>query len=133
MNDHLPGVVQTEFGFRPAIPIVRIFDAEKAFEFYRGYLGFTLDWEHRFHPKAPLYAQISRGQLVLHLSEHSGDATPGGNMVVMTENLEGFLRELRSRPYANLAPDIEDDGERRTLEVIDPFNNHIRFMATNRR
>jgi hypothetical protein len=30
------------------IPILRIFSVEKAKEFYCGFLGFTVDWEHRF-------------------------------------------------------------------------------------
>ncbi|MCW2397912.1 glyoxalase superfamily protein [Sphingobium sp. B2D3C] len=116
--------------FAQAIPIVRIFDVAAAYAFYCDYLGFSVDWEHRFAPSAPLYAQVSREGLRLHLSEHSGDATPGGNMVVAVRGLVDFLKELEGRPYRNLSPAIEDDGERQTLEVIDPFNNHIRFMES---
>ena len=43
----------------------------------RGLLGFRVDWEHRFRRAAPLYMQVSRDGLVLHLSEHHGDACPG--------------------------------------------------------
>ncbi|HVC64682.1 MAG TPA: glyoxalase superfamily protein, partial [Candidatus Dormibacteraeota bacterium] len=43
-----------------AIPIFRIFDVEKAKEFYVDFLGFRVDWEHRFDETAPLYMQISR-------------------------------------------------------------------------
>lgn len=32
------------------IPILRIFDEAKAREFYVGFLGFTVDWKHRFEP-----------------------------------------------------------------------------------
>ena len=46
--------------FEQAVPIVRIFDVAKAHEFYLGFLGFQVDWEHRFHPEAPLYTQVSR-------------------------------------------------------------------------
>jgi hypothetical protein len=41
------------------IPIFRIFDVDKAKEFYLSYLGFTVDWEHRLHENAPLYLQVS--------------------------------------------------------------------------
>ena len=34
--------------FQKTIPILRIFDVEKAKEFYVGFLGFTVDWEHHF-------------------------------------------------------------------------------------
>ena len=50
---------------------------EKAREFYIEFLGFAVDWEHRFEGVAPVYMQVSRGNLVLHLSEHHGDACPG--------------------------------------------------------
>ncbi len=59
------------------IPILRIFSADKAKEFYVDFLGFTIDWEHRFSDNHPLYMQASLGDLVLHLSEHHGDACPG--------------------------------------------------------
>lgn len=47
-------------GIKPPIPIFRIFDVAKAMEFYCGFLGFTLDWEHRFGDNFPLYCQVTR-------------------------------------------------------------------------
>lgn len=35
-------------------PILRIFDIAKAHEFYIGFLGFEVQWEHRFDDNAPL-------------------------------------------------------------------------------
>ena len=32
--------------FARAIPILRIFSVPKGHEFYLGYLGFSVDWEH---------------------------------------------------------------------------------------
>ena len=60
------------------VPILRMLDQAKALEFYVGFLGFSIDWEHRFDANSPLYLQVSRGGCVLHLSEHFNDATPGG-------------------------------------------------------
>lgn len=34
-------------------PMLRIFDKKKAEEFYIGWLGFKIEWEHRFHDTAP--------------------------------------------------------------------------------
>ena len=66
-----------------AVPILRIFDRAKAVEFYVDYLGFTLDWEHGGHADhSPLYAQVTRGDARLHLSEHHGDASPGGAALI---------------------------------------------------
>ncbi|MET0542634.1 MAG: glyoxalase superfamily protein, partial [Variovorax sp.] len=47
--------------FGSAVPILRIFDEAKAREFYVGFLGYKVDWEHRFEPGLPLYSQVSRG------------------------------------------------------------------------
>ncbi len=48
--------------FSPCVPILRLYDEAKSKDFYLGFLGFTLDWEHRFEPETPLYAQISLGR-----------------------------------------------------------------------
>ena len=87
-----------------AIPIVRIFDEQKARDFYLGFLGMTLDWEHRFEPGYPLYMQVSKGSLVLHLSEHSGDCSPGSKLFVNVSDARALLAELQTRPYAYWQP-----------------------------
>lgn len=114
--------------FEQAVPIVRIFDVAKAHEFYLGFLGFKVDWEHRYGDNFPLYTQISRAGLRLHLSEHSGDATPGGNMCVYMKGIREFHKELSARNYRYMKPGLEDEGTRLEVGVIDPFNNRIRFM-----
>ena len=68
--------VDDAIAFGRVTPVLRIFDVGKAEEFYGGFLGFAVDWNHRFDANAPLYRQISRGDLVLHLSEHHGDGSP---------------------------------------------------------
>jgi hypothetical protein len=114
--------------FERTAPIVRIFDVAKAHEFYLGYLGFAVDWEHRYGDNFPLYTQVSRGDLVLHLSEHAGDATPGGNMVVHMKGIRDFHKQLAAKDYRYMRPGLEHEDGRLTVEVIDPFSNHIRFM-----
>lgn len=110
------------------IPILRIFDEAKAKEFYLDFLGFTLDWDHRFGPNMPLYMQVSRSGLQLHLSEHHGDASPGSTVFVWMEGVDFFHGELIGKRYAYSRPGIEEDGPGgRTLEVPDPFGNRIRF------
>lgn len=116
------------FGFEQAIPIVRIFDVPKAHDFYRGFLGFAVDWEHRFGDNFPLYTQISRAGLRLHLSEHSGDASPGGNMVVYLRGLRTFHQELAAKDYRYMKPGISEADWGLEMQVVDPFNNRIRFI-----
>jgi catechol 2,3-dioxygenase-like lactoylglutathione lyase family enzyme len=119
---------QPGIAFEQAVPIVRIFDVAKAHEFYLGFLGFSVDWEHRYGDDFPLYTQVSRGGLRLHLSEHAGDATPGGNMVVYMRGIRAFHEELAAKNYRYMKPGLEDEGTRLEVTVIDPFNNRIRFM-----
>nr|WP_239025386.1 glyoxalase superfamily protein [Pontivivens ytuae] len=110
------------------IPILRIFSPAKATEFYVDFLGFGVDWEHRFSKNAPLYMQISRGQTVLHLSEHHGDASPGGTVFVWMEGIEAYHAELISKNYAYNRPGIEDaPWNARVMHALDPFGNRLRF------
>ena len=110
------------------IPIFRIFDVDKAKEFYVGYLGFTVDWEHRFDDNAPLYMQASLGSFELHLSEHYGDGSPGSTVFVKVTGLDEFHRELSSKNYKYLRPGICDEPwGARSMNVIDPFGNRISF------
>ena len=113
---------------RRVVPILRIFSVEKAREFYTEFLGFTLDWEHRFDDDAPLYMQVSRGGMSLHLSEHHDDGTPGSAVFVDMVGLDAFHREISGRGYRYLRPGIEDaPWNARVMQVIDPFGNRIRF------
>jgi hypothetical protein len=114
--------------FERTVPIFRIFSEEKAKEFYLGFLGFQLDWEHRFEPGMPLYMQVSRNGLVLHLSEHHGDGAPGATVFVEMAGLNAFHAEVTEKHYKYLRPGIEDaPWGARVMTVTDPFSNRIRF------
>jgi hypothetical protein len=114
--------------FRRVVPIFRIFSLDKAREFYLGFLGCKVDWEHRFEPDAPVYMQVSRGELVLHLSEHHGDGTPGSVAYVYTSGVEDLQRELNDKKYRHNRPGLQQqDWGMLELTVVDPFNNRITF------
>lgn len=110
------------------IPILRIFDEQKAKEFYIGFLGMKIDWEHRFEEGFPIYMQVSMGNLVFHLSEHSGDCTPGSKVFVNVSDLDGLFQKITSRPYTYSKPSIEQApwGDR-CFTVTDPFSNRVLF------
>ncbi len=114
--------------FGETIPILRIFSVDKAKEFYLDFLGFSLDWEHRFAEDLPLYMQVSRGMLRLHLTEHHGDACPGATVFVRMRGIEALHRELAAKAYRYLRPGVEQaPWGARMMEVTDPFGNRIRF------
>jgi catechol 2,3-dioxygenase-like lactoylglutathione lyase family enzyme len=108
------------------IPLFRIFDHQLARSFYLDWLGFKLDWEHQFGPTSPRYLQVSRDGLVLHLTEHYGDCTPGSKILVHLDDVMALHAELATRPNPNMNPGIETaPWGAKVLEVIDPFGNRI--------
>jgi catechol 2,3-dioxygenase-like lactoylglutathione lyase family enzyme len=109
------------------IPILRIFDEAKAREFYLDFLGFRIDWEHRFEPDLPLYLQVSRGGCRLHLSEHHGDASPGAALRIPMQGLDELHAELSAKRYKHARPGIEQAPWGRDLTVRDPFGNRLVF------
>ena len=110
------------------VPILRIFSVEKAREFYLDFLGFTWDWEHRFGANFPLYAQVSRGEVALHLSEHHGDGSPGSGLLIFMTGIADYHRELTEKNYRFYRPGLEDaEWGARTVTVQDPFFNRLTF------
>ena len=116
--------------FDRVVPILRIFDIAKADEFYLGFLGFRVDWEHRFEPALPLYRQISRAGLLLHLSEHHGDGSPGAHVRVEMRGIEALQQELIGKQYSYMRPGLHvTPWNTREMTVHDPFGNRITFSA----
>jgi catechol 2,3-dioxygenase-like lactoylglutathione lyase family enzyme len=117
----------TDIRFLQTIPILRSFDETKAREFYCGFLGFTVDFEHRFEPGLPLYLGLSRAGMKLHLSEHHGDSSPGTTLFVPMTGVHALQRELSDKAYGYGRPQVQTQPWGEVLEVYDPFGNRIRF------
>ena len=114
--------------FGRTVPILRIFSVETAREFYLGWLGFAVAFEHRFEPGLPLYMGVVRGALELHLSEHHGDGSPGAHVRVETTGLDALHAELIGKNYRYGRPGIADTPwGTREITVHDPFANRITF------
>jgi uncharacterized glyoxalase superfamily protein PhnB len=110
-------------------PILRIFDEAKAREFYVGFLGFTIDFEHRYGDNFPLYMGISHGSCLLHLSEHHGDSCPGAAIRIATNNVAALCTEMLAKNYKYAkpgAPEPTSWGEPE-LTITDPFGNKLTF------
>jgi hypothetical protein len=112
------------------VPILRIFDEALAKEFYVGFLGFTLDWEHRFAEWAPLYLQVTHGTCVLHLSGHFGDCCPGAGMRIPVDDIDAYQQGLLAKQYKHSRP---GQAQRmpwgtRDLTIADPFGNRLTFF-----
>lgn len=114
--------------FNRTVPILRMFSVEKAKEFYVGWLGFKVDWEHEFEPDTPKYMQVSRGNLVFHLSEHYGDGTPGAAVYVDMQGVKEFHAEISAKNYKYYRPSVaRTPWNTWAMDVLDPFGNKLRF------
>ena len=114
--------------FHAPIPILRIFDEAKARAHYIDYLGFTVEFEHRFEPGTPIYMGIARGDCRLNLSEHHGDGTPGAYVRVRVDELEAYHAELVAKPYKYWRPSFLDtEWKTREMTIGDGFGNKVIF------
>lgn len=115
-------------------PILRIFDYDKALAHYADWLGFKVDWEYR--PEgSPAYLQISLKEIVLHLSEHSGDCTPDARVFIDDfANLRAFHQSLLEKNYKYNRPGLYVpfyDEQALEMTAIDPFANRLTFVERN--
>ena len=113
-------------------PVLRAFDYAKVIEFYVEWLGFQVDWEHR-PDNTPFYMQLSMGDIVLNISEHHGDASPGACVCVDDfKDIEAYQKKLIDKQYKYNRPGIEEafyDPTILTVTVNDPFYNRIIFSG----
>lgn len=116
-----------------AIPILRMFDVERTLAFYVDFLGFTVAWEHRFADHAPLYLEVQRDGVRLHLSEHHGDATPGSAVIIEVADAAALQRDLVGRDYRYARPGLEQQDWGLTVTVGDPAGNRVIFLQPNGR
>ncbi len=113
------------------IPVFRSFDLSKAREFYVGFLGFRIDWEHQFDGAGPRYLQISKDDCLIHLSEHHGDACPGATLRIELDAVDEFCAELRGKGYNHARPGEPEETPWGTKEITlsDPFGNRLIFYT----
>lgn len=110
------------------IPILRIFDYTKAIEFYVDWLGFSVAWEHHFEENTPVYLEVTKGTLTLHLSEHHGDGTPGSHVFIWCEGIKEYHEELIYKKFKYNRPGLDKTFYGALSFIVnDPFNNKISF------
>lgn len=116
----------------PVVPILRMFDVDTAGRFYVDYLGCAVDWEDGTGDR-PIYLQVSRGPLVLHLSSNHDDGTPGSAVLIEIAGIDALHAELAAKQYPFLNPGIEEGpADGREMQLIDPSSNRLRFYERRR-
>ena len=114
--------------FTAVFPTLRMHDVSVAKRFYLDWLDCSVDWESEADD-GPVYMQVSRRQgLVLHLSSHHDDGTPGTVVLVEMQGIEELHNEIAARPYPFFNPAIGPHPAGRIMELIDPSSNRSRFF-----
>jgi len=117
------------------VPQLRMTDWARTRAFYVDGLGFTVDWEHRFEPGFPVFAQLTRDGLSLFLTEHEGDCQPGGAAYLVVDDVDALYREISGRGITPAEPPDNTPWQTREMAVVDPDGNRLRFanLATQQR
>ncbi|MDO7850450.1 glyoxalase superfamily protein [Hymenobacter convexus] len=109
-------------------PVFTISDYAKAIDFYINWLGFRIDWEE-VRDKKPVYVQVSRREVILHLNALPDDVPAGAKARAEMQGLLAFHRQLLSKNlplHPTLQPAYWSDRVLE-MEVTDPFGNRIVF------
>lgn len=122
------------FGIGSSIPVLRMLDEARARAFYVDFLGYEVEWEHRFGEESegsPLYMQVRLGDSVLHLNGHAEEGSPVAEVRVPVRDVEGYCELLRSRtPAGGEMPEVVDpryEGVLTDLNLVDPSGNFLVF------
>lgn len=100
------------------VPIFRVEDGRAAAAWYER-LGFVVIGEHRFEPGLPLYLFLRRGDVHLHLSEHTGDAPRACVAYLYTDDVDSIA--------ADFGEQVECQAWGREIELRDPYGNRLRI------
>ncbi len=107
------------------IPTFRILDYEKSIQFYVDFLGFNIDWEHRFGETEPVYMQVSKNGLTLHLTENERFQTEV-IVFVKTKGIDSYYLEI-SKKDPSVPKVSSTPWQTKQMEIEDPFGNLLRF------
>jgi uncharacterized glyoxalase superfamily protein PhnB len=108
-------------------PQLRMTDWKRSSAFYVDGLGFAVDWEHRFEPGFPVFAQLTREGLSIFLTEHAGDCQTGGAAYFVVDDVDDFYCKISGRGVVPAEPPEDSPWNTREMMLIDPDGNRLRF------
>ena len=128
--------MSSEYRLHSSIPVLRMLDEERSRSFYVNFLGYEIEWSHRFQPddpESPLYLQVRQGESVLHLNGHADERSPIVEVRIPVENLETYCQWLRQKcPEGVEPPEIVDprhEGRNSDMNILDPAGNLLVFWT----
>lgn len=111
------------------IPQLRITNAELSLSFYVERLGFKVDWEHRFEPGLPLFAQLTRQGQTIFLTEHTGDCQVGSAVYFAVPDASQCFAEFEKNGVIPTNPLASTPWGTREFLLTDPDGNRLRFAS----
>ena len=115
------------------IPQLRMTDAVRSLQFYVDGLGFAVDWEHRFEPGYPLFAQLSRdsgaGRQLILRPQHRGDCEVGGAVYFVVPDARATLAAFEARGIWPTNPLEATPWGSWEFLLTDPDGNRLRFAS----
>lgn len=106
-------------------PVFQITDYPQAMAFYVDWLGFRIDWEDR-PASGGVYVQISRGSIVLHLTNYAHESCIGSRALAEFTGLLAFHRLLLQKESTFPTPQVQKttwNDKVMQLELFDPAGN----------
>jgi catechol 2,3-dioxygenase-like lactoylglutathione lyase family enzyme len=111
------------------MPTLRITDYPRSEQFYVDGLGFAIDWEHRFEPGFPVFAQVSRDGLASFLTQHTGDCALGGLVHLYIPDVDAWFSEFRQKGVPVHEPPGEYLPGLRSMTIVDPDGNKLHICT----
>src|SRR5436309_10195887 len=98
-------------------PQLRMTNWQRTRAFYVDGLGFSVDWEHRFEPGLPVFAQLTRDGLSLFMTEHAGDCQVGGAAYLVVDDVDALFREIGRRGIQPAEPPGDTEWQAREMKI----------------
>jgi catechol 2,3-dioxygenase-like lactoylglutathione lyase family enzyme len=114
-------------GWTGLTPVLDVANAEASIQFYCDLLGFNEDWIHRFEADLPAYACVSRGPLILHLSEIGG--TQIAKLFVQAPDVDAVYNEFRTSGLKTEPPQSVPEIRLRRFNFDDRDGHNITFAS----
>lgn len=117
------------------IPVCRVFDYDKAIDFYVNWMGFKIEWEER-PDDGPFQIRLSLREISLHLVEMRDEGNLGTWAIITGfKNLVPYRKITSLKPSAYKMPVLKKvprEPNTLSMTVVDPFFNRIEFRETMR-
>lgn len=108
------------------IPTFRVKDARAAERFYCDVLGFQNSWEDDPGDGHPVFIEVVRDKVAIHLTEHEGDGPEGVSIYVMVADARALHGEVTGKGAAATEPEEMPWGDV-VFTVTDADGNVMRF------